>query len=168
MNAFSRFVLALAVGCVLASAAFAADEQPAAKGKKKGKKAAATPAAFKLPDAISLSAEQQTKLDELKTQYVDKLREAMKKVNDVYTAEQRTAVQSARKTAAAEGKKGKQLKAAVEAAVQLSDDQKQKLSEAQSQLMALQKEVRGKVVGLLTDEQKELVKPKGKKKKNAA
>lgn len=164
MKMFSPFLLSVTVGCVLASSLFAADEQPAAKGKKKAKKAPATPAAFKLPDAIQLTAEQQTKVDELKTEYSDKLREATQKVNDVYTAEQLAALQAARKTAVAEGKKGKELKAAVEAAVQLSDEQRKKRDEAQTQLSALQKEVRQKLVALLTDEQKEHIKVKAKKK----
>lgn len=166
MKVIARTVFGLSLALYLASASFGADEQGAAKGAKK-KKAPQTPAVFKLPDAVALTAEQQTKLDELKTQYTDKLREAAKKVNDVYTAEQQAAVQAARKAAVAEGKKGKQLKAAVDAAVQLSAEQQEKLTGAQKELGALQKEVRQKIIGLLTDEQKEHVKVKAKGKKAA-
>ena len=101
-------------------------------------------------------------MDELKTEYAGKLQDAMKKVNEIYTPEQRKALREARKTAAAEGKKGKQLKEAVDAAVEISPEQKQTLADAQKALRGLQMEVRGKVVALLTDEQKEHIKVKAK------
>ncbi|HVX60852.1 MAG TPA: hypothetical protein VHC19_09625 [Pirellulales bacterium] len=171
MKFISRILFGASVACFVASALLGAAVQAAPKAGKKGKKVQATPAAFKLPDAITLTAEQQAKVDELKTEYAGKLQDAMKKVNDIYTPEQRKALREARKTAAAEGKKGKQLKQAVDAAVEISADQKQTLADAQKELASLQKEVREKVVALLTDEQKQHIKVKGKGKgkgKNAA
>ena len=142
----------------------AAEAQNAKAGKKgKKAKAKATPAAFVLPAEIALSAEQQAKLDELKTQYADKLADAQKKVNEVFTAEQQAARKTARKDAVAAGKKGKELGAAVDAAVQLSDEQKSNLATAQKEARKLQAEVRKQVVALLTDEQKQLLTVKKKK-----
>lgn len=143
------FALALFV-----TASLFAEDQVKAK-KKKAAKPAPVPAAFKLPKDVSLTAEQQAKLDELKTQFAGKLADAQKKVADAYTEEQRAAQKTARQDAVAAGKKGKELKAAVTAAVQLTDEQQQKLTVAEKELKQLSKEVRKQVVGLLTDEQKQ-------------
>ena len=160
----SAFCLALAV--LLTSPLWAAE--PGAAKAKKAKKAPPEPAALKLPPEITLAAEQQTKLDALKTQFASKLIDAQKKVNDVYTAEQRKAMMAARKDGQAAGKKGKELKADVDAAAQLTDEQKKQLAEAQKDFQKLNTEVRDQVVALLTDEQKQHIKGKGKKKKNQA
>lgn len=171
MRVISRVLLGASVACFVASSLFGAAAQAAPKAGKKGKKALVAAGPFKLPDAISLTAEQQAKVDELKGEYSGKLREAMKKVNEIYTPEQRTALREARKAAVAEGKKGKQLKEAVDAAVQIAPEQKQTMADAQKELRSLQREVRQKVIGLLTDEQKQHItvraKGKGKGKKAA-
>ncbi|OYV88791.1 MAG: hypothetical protein B7Z73_07760 [Planctomycetia bacterium 21-64-5] len=98
----------------------------------------------------------------MKTQYATKLADAQKKVDEVFTDEQRAARQAARKEAAAAGKKGKELQAAINAAVQLTDEQRQKRGDAEKELKQLTKEVRKQVVALLTDEQKLQIKPKKK------
>jgi hypothetical protein len=68
-------VLALAV--LVASPAFAAKGD----GKKKGGESAKVVAkAFELPAAITLTAEQQTKLDAVKTEYEPKVKEVVKKL----------------------------------------------------------------------------------------
>lgn len=151
-------------GALVLAICVAAEAQNAKAGKK-GKKARAkaTPAVFKLPAEITLSDEQQAKFDELKTQYASKLADAQKKVNDVFTAEQQTARKAARKDAVAAGKKGKELNAAVEAAVELSDEQKTQLADARKEARQLQVEIKKQVVALLTAEQKQLL--PGRKKK---
>lgn len=157
----SRICLAGVLALAICAAAEAQDAQAGKQGKKA--KAKATPAAFVLPAEITLSAEQQGKLDELKQQYETKLADAQQKVNGVFTAEQKAARKAARKDAVAAGKKGKELSAAVEAAVQLSDEQKANLAAAQKEARKLQAEVRKQVVALLTDEQKQLLTVKKKK-----
>ena len=150
-------------GALVLAVCMAAEAQNANAGKKgKKAKAAPTPAAFVLPAEITLSADQQTKLDDLKKQYEAKLVEAQKKVNDVFTADQKAARKTARKDAVAAGKKGKELGAAVDAAVQLSEEQKSNLATAQKEARKLQAEVRKQVVALLTDEQKQLLTVKKK------
>jgi len=161
LAAGSKFCLA---GALLLAMCVAAEAQNAKAGKKAKKaKAAPTPAAFVLPTEITLSAEQQAKLDDLKKQYEAKLVEAQKKVNDVFTAEQKAARKTARKDAVAAGKKGKELGAAVDAAVQLSEEQKSNFATAQKEARKLQAEVRKEVIALLTAEQKQLVTVKKKK-----
>jgi flagellar biosynthesis/type III secretory pathway protein FliH len=139
-----------------------ADEAPAKKGKK-AKKAPPTPAVFKLPADIELSPEQQAKFDELKSQYGAKLADAQKKVADILSEEQRGVQRTARKDAVAAGKKGKELKAAVDAAVELTDEQKTSMATAQVELNQLRKEIRKEIVGLLTADQRKSVKGAGKK-----
>ncbi|HVX10590.1 MAG TPA: hypothetical protein VHC22_05380 [Pirellulales bacterium] len=157
-------VLRLTAFCVLAlllANILVADEPPAKKGKK-AKKSSPTPAVFKLPAGIELSPEQQAKFDELKSQYTAKLADAQKKVADILTEEQRGMQRSARRDAVAAGKKGKELKAAVDAAVELTDEQKTSMATAQAELNRLRKEIRKEVVGLLTAEQRKSVKGAGK------
>lgn len=147
---------------LLATSAFA-DDQPAATKGKKAKKAPPTPAVFSLPKGVELTPEQTTKFDELKAQYATKFADAQKKVADVFTEEQRATRQAAMKEAKAAGKKNKELKGAVDAAVQLTDDQKQKLATAEAELNQLTKEIRKQIVGLLTAEQRQALKGKDKK-----
>jgi hypothetical protein len=159
MTRLIRPTVCCALALFLTASLFAEDQ---VKAKKKKAAKPAVPAAFKLPKDVTLTAEQQAKLDELKTQYSGKLADAQKKVADVYTDEQRAAQKTARQDAMAAGKKGKELKAAVTAAVQLTDEQQQKLTIAEKDLKQLSKEVRKQLVGLLTDEQKQQLHSKKK------
>lgn len=158
MSRLIRFTTCCAMILLLASSLIAGDKAKSKKGKKA--KPAAVPAAFKLPNGITLTAEQQAKLDDLKTQYATKLADAQKKISDVYTEEQRTRQMTARRDAAAAGKKGKELKAAVDAAVELTDEQQKQLADAQKDQKQLTKEVRKQVVALLSGEQKQQLKSK--------
>ena len=152
-------VLALAV--LAASPAWAAKEDGK---KKKGNKAVAK--VFELPTEITLTAEQKTKLDEVKKEFEPKLTEVAKKQNDILTAEQKTARAEAQKAGKAAGKKGKDLKADVDAAVKLTDEQKKKQDEAAKEMKEMTGKVKEKIGTILTEEQKTHLKTK-KKKKNA-
>ena len=160
MNHAIRSFACCALFLLLVSATFAKDQATPKKGKKA--KRTPVPAAFKLANKISLTAEQQAKVDELKTQYASKLAEAQKNIDDLYTEEQRAAQKTARQDAVAAGKKGKELKAAVDAAVVPTDEQRQKLAEAERNRKQLTKEVRKQIIAFLTDEQKQQVKAKKK------
>jgi hypothetical protein len=140
-------------------AAVAGSAQAAEKAKKPKKDP--TTASFKLPATITLNDEQQTKLEEVKKEYSPKVSELLDKKNGILTADQKKARAEAVKAAKAEGKKGKDLMAAGEEAMKLSDDQKQQIAAIDKDLKALNKEIRGKITAFLTDEQKaELKKPK--------
>lgn len=163
MNRLIRSTVVGTMILVLAILVLAASAESQAKEKKAKKvKPAAVPAAFKLPAGITLSAEQQAKLDEIKTEFATRLADAQKKVDDVYTDEQKAARMAAREEAAAAGKKGKELRQAVAAAVTLTDEQRPKLTAAEKELKQLNKEARKQVLGLLTAEQKQQLPAKKK------
>lgn len=156
----------------MASPAFA---QKGNKGKGKGKgrrndvAAAVMQTVFGFPAGIELSPEQTHKVDALKKSHGPKLEAAAKKADPaaVLTAEQKAKRDEATRAARSEGKKGKDLRAAAEAAVTMSDEQIKQLDEAKKELKKLSEETREKVVAVLTDEQKMKLKDAegGKKKK---
>ena len=144
--------------CLLAVAFVA----PAVAADKKKKKA---PSAVKVPKSIELTADQKTKLDALNKEFGPKLAECKKKANSIITADQKKARAVAMKKAKADGKKGKELRTAVNAAVAITADQKSQQAECKKATSALQKQIKTQFAALLTDEQKAKIKG-GKKKKN--
>jgi hypothetical protein len=133
---------------------------PAVAADKKKK----TPVAIKVPKSIELTADQKTKLDALNKEFGPKLAECRKKAASIITADQKKARAEATKKAKADGKKGKELRAAANTAVAITADQKAQQAECKKAMGALNKEVRTQFAALLTDEQK--AKIKGGKKKN--
>ena len=133
---------------------------PAVAADKKKK----TPVAIKVPKSIELTAEQKAKLDALNKEFGPKLAECRKKAASIITADQKKARAAATKKAKADGKKGKELRAAANAAFAITADQKTQQAECKKAMGALNKEVRTQFAALLTDEQK--AKIKGGKKKN--
>ena len=153
-------LLVLTLAVVLAMPAMAAEEK---KKKKKGRKA---PVAVKVPKSIVLTADQKKQVAAINKEFGPKLAEIQKAVNGVISKEQRQARNAANKKAKADGVKGKARNVAIQAALNLSDEQKVKMKELTKQRRDLQKAVRGKFVAILTAEQKaKLPKKKGKKKK---
>jgi hypothetical protein len=151
--------ITILTACFLAVAFVA----PAVAADKKKKKKA--PAAVRVPKTIELTADQKTKLDALNKEYGPKLAELRAKAASVITKDQKKARAEATKKAKADGKKGKELRAAVTAAVAITADQKAQQAESKKAMGALNKEIRTKFAALLTDEQKAKLKG-GKKKKN--
>jgi Skp family chaperone for outer membrane proteins len=158
-------VLSLAAGLV-AMTTLSADAQDGKKGKKNADAGAATQA-FQLPKEITLSTEQQAKMDALKKEYGPKLTELQKKADDLLTPEQKQARKDAFAKVRADKLEGKARREALESALNLTPEQKTKYDAAQKDLQAKTTEVKGKIADFLTAEQKEkapnLV-PKGKKK----
>ena len=141
-----------------------------AGAKKEGRKEAGV-AYFQTIDRylkpVTLTDEQKSKLNALKKECEPKFKEIYAK-QEVLTPEQKKAGEEAKKAAMAEGKKGKELNAAIAAAVKETADQKKQEKEAAQELRALEKELHGKVVDLLTPEQKakiEAARPKKGEKK---
>ena len=135
---------------------------PAVAADKKKKKA---PTAVKVPKSIELTADQKTKLEALNKEFGPKLAECRKKSASIITADQKKAKADAMKKAKADGKKGKELRDAVNAAFAITADQKAQQAECKKATSALNKEIRTQFAALLTDEQKAKLKG-GKKKKN--
>ncbi len=141
-----RGLLTLAVAAALTTGALADD---AKKDKKqRGQRRAAAGQAFRLPKGIELSEDQKGQVAELRKEYGKKIQEVTKKIG--MTPDQRKAMVEARKAAMADGKKGPAAMEASLAAANLSDDQKAAWGERQE----LMKEIREKLHGLLTAEQK--------------
>ena len=134
---------------------------PAVAADKKKK----TPVAVKVPKSIELSVDQKAKVDAMNKEFGPKLAECRKKAASIITADQKKARAEAMKKAKADGKKGKELRAVVNAAVAITADQKAQQSECKKAMGALNKEIRTQFAALLTDEQKAKIKS-GKKKKN--
>ena len=114
-----------------------------------------------MPDGIELSDDQKQKVAELNKKFASKLADARKKIG--LTKEQRQARAEAFKKAKADGKKGKEIREAVNAAVDLTKDQKA----AAEALRTLQVEIRAALMGVLTDEQKAGLRKGGGRKKDA-
>jgi Spy/CpxP family protein refolding chaperone len=154
MRTTSKTILLLTLVLAVAAPLSAADK----KKKKPGKKA---PVAVQVPKGIELSEEQKQKVAELNKKYAPQLVEARKKIG--LSKEQRQARAEAFKKARADGKKGKEIREAANAAAKLTDDQKA----AADKLRTLQGEIRKALMGVLTDEQKAGLRKGGAKKKGA-
>lgn len=148
------------------------EAKPEAKEAKKKKKANAVKSpvlnVLTLPKEITLTAEQQTKLDAVKTEFEGKLKELAKKQGEILTAEQKQARQAAMKSAKEAGKKGKEAKAEVDAAVKMTEEQKKQQEVVGAEIKEVQGKVREAINAFLTEEQKTHIKVPGKKKKAKA
>eukprot|EP00913_Durusdinium_trenchii_P028400 g26628.t1 len=103
---------------------------------------------------VEFTKEQQAQVDALRKKYSPQLQAAQRAVLEIYTPEQRRARRAAFAKARQQKLRGRELNAAVDKALKLSDTQKKQLAtalKARSDLVAkVQKEVRG----LLTAEQR--------------
>ena len=160
-----RMVLTLAVALLIAGPVLAGPKKH--DGKKCDKDAAspATKMVDQITKGLTLTDDQKTKLDDIKKEFDPKLAAAVK-AQDVLTPEQKQAGKDAAKAAKADGKKGKDLKQAVEEATKATAEQKTKMSDAAKDVKSLHKDLREKVLALLTPDQKEQLKPKSKPKKD--
>ncbi|MGB7732049.1 MAG: hypothetical protein WBL72_00005 [Thermoguttaceae bacterium] len=111
---------------------------------------------------LNLSDDQKTKLAELQKQYAPKLKDLAQTRDNVLTADQKKARQDAIKAARAAGKRGPEVREAIQAAMKLTDAQKAKLADAQKASRTLNKEIMDKVNQVLTpDQQATLKKARG-------
>ena len=155
----------LSTGLMVAVALSAGPVDAAKPGKGKKQDGASNPV-FAIPKEITLTADQQTKLDEIKKEQGPKIADLTAKLDSPLTTEQKTARREAIAKNKADGKKGKEAKAAVDEALKLSDEQKKLRSELQPEMARLQLSIKEQIHGLLTDEQKANYKlPKAKKAK---
>ena len=145
-------------------AAKADDKKPAAKTADKKDAPKAADAAFNVDKKIKLDEKQQAQLEDLKKEYGPKLKEINAKIAIVMTPERQKVAAEARKKAAAEGKKGKEVNEAVSAVLKLNDEEQAKLKEAQGERQKLVQEINKKKMELLTEEQKKALQTKPKDK----
>jgi Spy/CpxP family protein refolding chaperone len=161
----ARTVLTLTLALLITSPLWAADAK-----KKAEKKAPPNPAAERIKrmtEGLTLTDEQKAKLDATAKECCPMFIETWKKSAAVLTDEQKKARSAAEKEAKAAGKKGKEFHAAVDAAINLSDDQKAKLADVRKEMGSLEKQLNQKVMAVLTDDQKAQLKALHKSKKAA-
>jgi Spy/CpxP family protein refolding chaperone len=163
MRSVVRTLLSLTLAVLIASPLFAGEKKEG-KGPKKFDPAEGI---LKRLEKAGLTEDQVAKIKELAAASADKIAAARAKAP--LTPEQKKAGEEARKKAKDEGKPGKEIQAAVDAAMNLTEDQKA----AQKELQEIQSGLNKEAMSLLTPEQKEKlgIKPgkkgEGRKKKDA-
>jgi hypothetical protein len=120
------------------------------------------PQVFTLP-GIEFNDDQQKRVDELRGKYVPKLTEIQRRRNAVHTPEQRRARREALQTARDAGKRGAELRAAVDAAVNLTEQQQRELATLQQEQRELVAEIQQELRSLLTDEQRRELNRRGQR-----
>lgn len=145
MKSVVRTLLTLALAVVVASPLLAGEGK---RGKKAAKQQDPAAGILKSLEKAELTPEQVAKIKELATAAAPKIKAAEDKAP--LTPEQKKARQEAQAKAKADGKTGKEAQAAVDAAVNLTDEQKAAQKEANELRAALRKEA----VALLTADQK--------------
>jgi Spy/CpxP family protein refolding chaperone len=113
---------------------------------------------FDVVKGLDLTADQQAKLSDLNKKYSPQLKALADKRDGVLTDQQKKDRDEAVKAAKAAGKKGQEVRRAGQDALKLTSDQQAKLSDLRKEGTALHKEIREKVLSLLTDEQKAKIK----------
>ena len=146
---FVASVLALAVALTIVGKVSAADDAPKAKSHQHG-----FGMGFEMLKGLTLTDDQKAQVKELGKEYGPKFKTAFE---SVLTDEQKKARDDAVKSAQDAGKKPREVMKAAHDAVKLTDEQKAKAKEA---VKPLRKELREKIMTILTDEQKAQVKAK--------
>lgn len=117
---------------------------------------------FKAIQKAEITAEQETAIKALIKEIAPKIVEAQTKAGSMLTNEQKKARGEALKKAREEGLKGKAVQDAANAALNLSEEEAKKYKEAVAGAEQANKELKEKVMALLTEEQRAKlgVKPK--------
>jgi Spy/CpxP family protein refolding chaperone len=159
---FGKPVLVLLAIAIFSAAAIDSDAQE--KTKDKGNKGAKRQdAVSKMIAGLDLTAEQQAKVKEIRKEYRPKLSEIQKRRNEIMTPQRRKTEKEARQAAKDLGKKGKQLKAEIDAALGLSPAESEKLAAIDKERQAVLAKINADVRAILTDEQKAKLPEPGKK-----
>jgi hypothetical protein len=148
MKRHSQLLLSCVLAAIAVTPAFGA-------GKKNKKQDRHDPVAAikKKLAAADLPTDAREKADKVIADDGPKLKEAHAKVDSILTAEQKQAQRQAHKDARSSGKKGKDAKADLAAALKLTDDQKSKLSAAEGELKSAQAALVRDLKSALTPEQ---------------
>ncbi len=163
MKSLLRILFVFALTFALTGFAPAEDKKPA--DKKDDKKPVVKTGPFTFPKQITLSEDQQKKLDELKTEYQSKVDELAKKMDAITaTPERKKARADAEKKAKEDGKNKKEIQTAVYEANKYTDDEKKDLKEIGTERSKLMSEIEKKKKALLTEEQLKAIQPKPKDK----
>ena len=110
---------------------------------------------------VEFSKDQKTKVEEIRKKYVPVLFELQKKLNGVYTNEQRRARQQAFRSARDAGKNAQEVRKAADSAAKLTDDQKKQIAAIQKERSDLQTKIQKEIRSLLTDKQRAQLRRQG-------
>jgi hypothetical protein len=109
---------------------------------------------------IELTDAQKEQIAKIEKEFTAKFEELRKgQSRPELTAEQRQAMRAAKEKAEAEGKQGKELWEAVQAAVPRTEEQKAAMAKSAEAMQAVHQELMTAVMAVLTDEQKQALKP---------
>jgi len=147
-----NFVVGSLVALMAVSSAAAAQRGKERKGRARPNRRLQT--LTNLLKNIELTDEQKPKVAELQKEFAPKFAALRDNQNAALTKEQKTARQDAMKKAKESGKKYAQALKEVEASLNLTEEQKKKLDDIKKQRQELNKQLRAKLLPLLTDEQK--------------
>lgn len=136
-----------------------------AAGKKNKDRKDPSAAIKKKLSAADLPTDVREKANKVVQDDAPKLKDAQAKIDSILTAEQKQARKQAQKDAKTSGKKRKDAQASALAAMKLTDEQKSKLSAAESELKSAQAALMRDLRGVLSPEQIAKVGLKTKKKK---
>ena len=146
MRQIARVVVLLALVALIAAPLAAQERKRKGKRQRDGRRGAAAQLHKKLAQ-LDLTAEQKDKIKKIVGEFQPKLKEVTGLVK--LTPEQRKAGTEARKKAMEEGKKGKEVREAVTAAMKLSDQQ----IAAQKKQQELMRDLNKAIMEVLTPEQ---------------
>lgn len=157
-------ILTLVALCVLPAAA----QDGQKKKKKKDAQPQAISALMKKLDALELTEEQSAKIKRIGEELAPKFTALNEKLSSVLTAEQKKARAAAVAKNKADGKKGKEAAAAIDAALALTEDQKKVQAEVQADLKEVSGKLKTAVMSVLTPEQQAKLQPAKKPAKKPA
>ncbi len=153
--------------CILSP--LAAQDDAKKKDRKKGANRR-TVQVVRVAKTLELTADQKKQVAAINKEFGPKLAEVQKKVRSILSADQRKARTAAFKANREAKLKGKEAKKAVDAATNVTDEQKKQMAEVQKAVAAIRAEATKKFHAILTPEQLKIAKParKGGNKKKAA
>lgn len=124
-------------------------QHPRARPGKKGNNSKSGSRRVEIPE--NLSEEQRARVDRLTKEYASKISELQKKLDDVLTDEQKESRRSGQKKALAEGQKGVKLRAAADAAAQMTNEQKKQVDGLRQAIARLSRERRAKLQAIVSE-----------------
>ncbi len=149
MRRACRVMMLLALVAVMAAPLAAQEKKKGKKGRKNQERGGVLTQLMKQVEKAEPTAEQKEKIKEITGKVEAELKELQAAVK--LTPEQLKAQREARAKAEADGVKGKEMRDAVDAAMNLTEEQKAVRAKFQKQMA----EVRQQIVGLLSAEQVE-------------
>ena len=168
MRSAVKFLVVFALLGIMAAPLAA--QEATKKKRKQGQQPPAIATLMKKVKEANLSEDQLKQIRQIAGEYAGKLREVQQKQTALVGPEGRKKMAAARKAAAAEGKKGKALQEAVDAALQLSEAQQKERAELRGQNAKLVADMKAAIAKVVGDEQAKelgLVAKRARKKKDS-